>query len=184
MIAGAVCRFDCHTGLARRDFALPSFQIDSKINLMAEHVLERTQIIKKLREEVFEFFADAGNLEEITPPELNFKITTAQPIDIKKGALIDYKLKLRGIPLTWKTEITEWKPPFSFVDTALKSPYKQWIHRHTFEENEAGETIMKDVVRYRLPFEPLGDLAHFIVKRELKYIFDYRYKVIEEIFKL
>lgn len=150
---------------------------------MAEYILEREQIIKRPREEVFDFFADAVNLERITPPELNFHITTPQPIDIKKGALIDYELKLRGIPITWKTEITQWNPPFDFVDTALKSPYKQWIHLHTFEEGNAGETIMKDIVRYRLPLEPLGDIAHFYVKKELKYIFDYRYKVIEEIFK-
>lgn len=150
---------------------------------MAEYILERKQIIERTREEVFDFFADAGNLERITPPELNFKIITPQPIDIKKGALIDYQLKLRGIPLRWKTEITQWNPPFDFVDTALKSPYKQWIHLHTFEESEAGETIMKDLVRYRLPLEPLGDLAHFYVKKELKYIFDYRCKVIEEIFQ-
>jgi ligand-binding SRPBCC domain-containing protein len=149
---------------------------------MAEHVLERRQIIERPREEVFEFFADAGNLERITPPELNFKIITAQPIDIKQGAFIDYKLKLRGIPITWKTEITGWSPPHDFTDTALESPYKQWIHLHTFEENENGETVMQDLVRYRLPFEPLGDLAHWYVKKELKYIFDYRYKVIEEIF--
>lgn len=149
---------------------------------MAEHILEREQIIERPREEVFKFFADAGNLEKITPPELQFYIITAQPIDIKKGALIDYQLKLRGIPITWKTEITEWNPPRSFTDTALKSPYKQWIHQHTFEENENGGTIMRDLVRYRLPLEPLGDLAHFIVKRELKYIFDYRYRVIEKIF--
>jgi ligand-binding SRPBCC domain-containing protein len=149
---------------------------------MAEHILERKQLIQRPREEVFEFFADAGNLERITPPELNFQIITPQPIDIKKGALIDYQLKLRGIPITWKTEITQWNPPFDFVDSALKSPYKQWIHLHTFEEGKQGETIMKDIVRYRLPFEPLGDVAHFYVKKELAYIFDYRYKVIEEIF--
>lgn len=149
---------------------------------MAEYILERKQIIARARAEVFEFFADAGNLERITPPELNFQIITAQPIDIKKGALIDYRLKLRGLPITWKTEITEWNPPHEFVDSALKSPYKQWIHLHTFEENENGATIMKDRVRYRLPFEPLGNLAHWYVKKELEYIFDYRYKVIEEIF--
>lgn len=149
---------------------------------MAEHILERTQIIKRPREEVFEFFADAGNLERITPPELNFHIITPQPIDVRKGALIDYQLKLRGIPITWKTEITQWNPPHDFVDTALQSPYRQWIHLHTFEENGANETKMCDIVRYRLPLEPLGDLAHFYVKKELKYIFDYRYKVIEEIF--
>jgi ligand-binding SRPBCC domain-containing protein len=150
---------------------------------MAEYILEREQIIKRPRAEVFEFFAVAANLERITPPELNFHIITPSPIDVKKGALIDYQLKLRGIPLTWKTEITEWNPPCDFVDTALQSPYKQWIHLHTFEEGAKGETIMKDMVRYRLPFEPLGDLAHFYVKKELKYIFDYRYKVIEEIFQ-
>jgi len=149
---------------------------------MAEHILHREQIIKRSREEVFAFFADALNLERITPPELNFKILSPQPIDIKKGALIDYRLKLRGISLTWKTEITEWNPLHSFVDTALKSPYRQWIHQHKFTIGEAGETIMEDIVRYRLPFEPFGDLAHWLVKKELNYIFDYRYKVIKEIF--
>lgn len=146
---------------------------------MAEYILERRQIIERPRAEVFDFFADAGNLEKITPPELNFKIISPQPIDIKKGAFIDYKLKLRGIPITWKTEITQWNPPHDFVDTALKSPYKQWIHLHTFETGKRGETIMQDRVRYRLPFEPFGDLAHWYVKKELNYIFDYRYKVIE-----
>jgi ligand-binding SRPBCC domain-containing protein len=150
---------------------------------MAEYILEREQTIKRPREEVFEFFADARNLERITPPELNFHILTPSLIDIKKGALIDYELKLRGIPITWKTEITRWNPPHDFVDTALRSPYKQWIHLHTFEAGEGGETIMKDVVRYRLPLEPLGDVAHFYVKKELKYIFDYRCKIIEEIFQ-
>lgn len=151
---------------------------------MAEYILERRQIVARPPGEVFGFFADAGNLERITPPELNFHIISPQPIDIKKGALIDYRLKLHGIPITWKTEITQWNPPFDFVDTALKSPYKQWIHLHTFEEGKTGETIMKDIVRYRLPFEPLGDIGLFIVKRELKYIFDYRYQAIEEIFKV
>lgn len=150
---------------------------------MGEHILEREQIIRRPRAEVFEFFADVVNLERITPPELNFHIITPQPIEVKIGTLIDYELKLRGIPITWKTEITKWNPPHEFVDTALKSPYKQWIHLHIFEEGaDAGETIMKDIVRYRLPLEPLGDIAHFYVKKELAYIFDYRRKVIEEIF--
>jgi len=150
---------------------------------MAEHILEREQIVRRPRAEVFDFFADAVNLERITPPELNFHIITPQPIEVRKGTLIDYELKLRGIPITWKTEITQWNPPHDFVDTALKSPYKQWIHLHTFEEGtDENETIMRDVVRYRLPLEPLGDIAHFYVKKELAYIFDYRRKVIEEIF--
>lgn len=150
---------------------------------MSEHILEREQIIKHPIREVFDFFADAVNLEKITPPQLNFHIITPQPIDIKKGTLIEYQLKLRGLPIKWKTEITEWNPPFAFVDTALKSPYKQWIHLHTFEEGKNGETIMRDRVRYRLPFEPLGDFAHWYVKKELKYIFDYRYRVVKEYFE-
>jgi ligand-binding SRPBCC domain-containing protein len=149
---------------------------------MAEHILERRQIIERPREEVFEFFSDAGNLEKITPPELNFHIITPQPIDLKKGALIDYRLKLRGIPITWKTEITEWNPPFAFVDSALKSPYKQWIHLHRFSDGANGETIMEDRVRYRLPLEPFGDLAHWYVRKELNYIFDFRRKIVEQIF--
>ena len=149
---------------------------------MAEHILKRTQIIQRPRAEVFAFFADAGNLERITPPELNFHIITPQPINIEKGCLIDYQLRLRGVPITWKTEITQWNPPFDFVDSALKSPYKQWIHLHRFTETSQNETVMEDMVRYRLPFEPFGDIAHWYVKKELAYIFDYRYKIIEELF--
>ena len=149
---------------------------------MAEHILEREQILRAPIETVFEFFADARNLERITPPELEFKIITPQPNDIRRGALIDYKLKLRGVSIIWKTEIAEWNPPREFVDSALKSPYKQWIHRHTFEESASGETVMRDLVRYHLPFEPLGDLAHWLVRRELKHIFDYRRKIVAEIF--
>lgn len=92
---------------------------------MSEHLLNRKLTLDLPCREVFDFFADAGNLERITPPKLNFHIITPQPIDVKKGALIDYRLKLRGLPLTWKTVISVWNPPFEFVDESLKSPYKQ-----------------------------------------------------------
>jgi ligand-binding SRPBCC domain-containing protein len=151
---------------------------------MAEHILTRKLTLDLPREKVFQFFADAGNLERITPPELNFHIITPQPIKVGKGALIDYQLKLRGLPITWKTEISEWNPPGVFVDRALKSPYKQWIHRHVFTENANGATDIEDIVRYRLPFEPFGDLAHWFVRRELDYIFDYRQKVVAEILQM
>ncbi|HEX8286618.1 MAG TPA: SRPBCC family protein [Pyrinomonadaceae bacterium] len=148
---------------------------------MSEHILTRKLTLDLPREKVFDFFADAVNLERITPPELNFQIITAQPIDIRKGTLIDYRLKLRGIPLKWKTEISVWNPPYEFVDRALKSPYRQWIHRHTFTEIEKNKTLIEDEVRYRLPLEPLGDLAHFLVRKELNYIFDFRQKTVAEI---
>lgn len=148
---------------------------------MAEYILTRKLTLDLPIEKVFDFFADAGNLERITPPELNFKIITPQPIDIKKGALIDYQLKLRGLPLTWKTIISTWNPPHVFVDEALKSPYKQWIHRHAFTEISENRTLIEDQVKYRLPLEPFGDLAHWFVRRELDYIFDYRQKEVKEI---
>lgn len=148
---------------------------------MSEYVLERKLTLDLPIEKVFEFFADAGNLERITPPELNFHIISPQPIDIKKGALIDYRLRLRGFPITWRTIISEWNPPHSFVDEALKSPYRQWIHRHAFATNAAGGTDIEDVVRYRLPLAPLGNLAHWFVRRELDYIFDFRQKTVKEI---
>jgi len=150
---------------------------------MAEHILKRSLTLNLPRERVFAFFADAGNLERITPPQLNFHIITPQPIDIKQGALIDYKLKLRGLPLIWRTVISVWRPPFEFVDEALKSPYKQWIHRHTFTALPDGATQIDDEVRYRLPLEPLGDIAHFLVKKELNYIFDFRNRAVAEILR-
>jgi ligand-binding SRPBCC domain-containing protein len=148
---------------------------------MAEHILHRELTLDLSRERVFEFFADAANLERITPPELSFHIITPQPIEVHKGTLIDYKLKLHGLPITWRTEITTWNPPFEFVDTQLRGPYAQWIHRHTFTEIDKRKTLIEDEVRYRLPLEPLGDIAHFIVRRELNYIFDYRQKAVRTI---
>jgi ligand-binding SRPBCC domain-containing protein len=148
---------------------------------MTEHILRRELTLDLPRKTVFNFFADAGNLERITPPELKFHIITKQPVDIKKGTLIDYRLKLRGFPVKWQTIIAEWNPPNLFVDEALKSPYKQWIHRHSFTEIKKNKTLIEDEVRYRLPFEPLGDFAHWFVRRELDYIFDFRQKVVKEI---
>ena len=118
---------------------------------MAEHFLTRTHTIDLPRQDVFEFFADASNLEHITPPELNFHIITPQPIDIKQGTLIDYKLKMRGIPIKWRTEISVWEPPFRFVDQQLRGPYNQWIHTHTFTALSPTHTLMGAEVRYSLP---------------------------------
>ncbi len=148
---------------------------------MAEHILTRSMTLDVPREEAFAFFADAGNLERITPPELNFHIITPQPIHIRQGTLIDYELRMRGFPVKWRTEISVWEPPFRFVDQQIRGPYSQWIHTHTFTALEPNKTLIEDEVLYRLPLEPLGDIAHFFVRRELEYIFDYRQKAVAEV---
>lgn len=141
---------------------------------MAMHLLERTQRLDPPPEQVFPFFADAGNLERITPPWLGFSIETPQPIDMRRGALIDYRLQLHGMPLSWHTEIALWDPPHRFVDVQLSGPYRLWHHTHTFEPDGEG-TLMRDVVRYALPFGAIGEIAHrVIVRRDLDRIFDFR----------
>ncbi len=147
---------------------------------MAEHILTRELTLELPREQVFAFFADAKNLELITPTHLNFKITSPGPIELREGTLIDYQLSLHGIPMNWRTEITEWDPPHRFVDTQLKGPYSQWVHTHSFSVLDSNSTLIEDEVHYRLPLGPLGDLFHFIVEGELKKIFDYRTKVVTE----
>jgi len=148
---------------------------------MAKHVFRTSATIDLPIDEVFAFFSNAENLERITPAQLGFNIITPTPIEMRKGTLIDYTLKLQGFPIKWRTEITRWEPPHLFEDAQLIGPYKQWIHQHRFTETENNKTLMEDEVRYRLPFEPFGDLAKFFVEREITNIFKYRSKVITDI---
>jgi ligand-binding SRPBCC domain-containing protein len=150
---------------------------------MAEYIFEAELELPRPREEVFPFFAKAENLQTITPPSLGFRILTPLPIEMRQGTLIDYKISLHGVPMTWRTEITHWEPPFEFEDSQLSGPYKQWIHRHTFTDTGRGTTLMKDVVRYRLPFEPLGDVMQWLIHREVTGIFEYRTRIITDLFK-
>ena len=129
--------------------------------------------VPRPRPAVFAFFADAGNLQRITPPQLDFRIVTPQPIAMQPGARIDYRLQLFGVPFGWRTEITAWEPPCRFVDLQRAGPYRLWEHTHHFAETAAG-TRIDDVVRYQLPLAPLGELAHLVVRWQLNYIFRYR----------
>jgi ligand-binding SRPBCC domain-containing protein len=123
------------------------------------------------REVVFEFFADAGNLEWLTPPWLHFEIRTPRPIAMRAGALIDYRLRLHGLPLKWRTEISLWEPPYQFVDQQLRGPYQLWRHLHTFESRDGG-TYCTDRVEYAFWG---GALVHnLLVRRDLDQIFTYR----------
>jgi ligand-binding SRPBCC domain-containing protein len=144
--------------------------------------LEREQTVKAPRDEVFQFFADAANLEQMTPPELGFEILTPQPIEMRVGARIDYRITLHRVPMTWQTLIEDYEPNDVFVDVQIKGPYKVWHHTHTFADAPGGGTVLGDHVRYALPFGPLGTLAHPIVKRQLKRIFDYRARVMQDRF--
>ena len=144
------------------------------------HVLRRETRIERPIDEVFAFFGDALNLERITPPELRFRILTATPIEMRPGARIEYRLSLFGVPFKWETAITAWEPPHRFVDEQLRGPYRQWVHTHSFRA-EGSATVISDEVVYALPFAPLGELAGFLVRRQLARIFTYRQRAIERL---
>lgn len=141
---------------------------------------KQTTILQHPIEEVYAFFSNAENLEKITPPLLGFQIITPTPIEIREGCLIDYKLKIHGFPLRWRTLISHWEPPYRFVDQQLKGPYRQWIHEHTFETIENGAaTRMTDYVKYSIF---AGWLVHRWVRKDIETIFNYRTQVINELF--
>lgn len=140
---------------------------------MREAILERQTWVPHPIAVVFPFFAAAENLAQLTPPELGFRIRSELPIAMRAGTLIDYTIRLYGLPMKWRTEITQWDPPHEFADAQLRGPYAKWEHTHTFREERGGTTIVDRVV-YALPFGVLGRLAQPLVRRQLKRIFDYR----------
>jgi ligand-binding SRPBCC domain-containing protein len=135
-----------------------------------EHRLEAAIELPRPRADVFPFFADAANLEAITPPWLAFRIVTPLPVEMRAGTIIEYRLRLHGVPLAWRTEIAAWEPPVRFVDRQLHGPYRLWEHEHRFEERD-GRTLALDRVRYRARG---GRLAGPLVARDLRRIFAFR----------
>ncbi|SMC25655.1 Ligand-binding SRPBCC domain-containing protein [Desulfacinum hydrothermale DSM 13146] len=140
---------------------------------MRIHHFETRILLPASPAHVFPFFADAANLERITPPELSFRILTELPIAMAEGTLIDYKLRLFGVPFRWKTRIRKWAPPRCFVDEQIRGPYRLWVHTHTFEPRPQG-TLMTDRVRYALPLYPLGEMGAPAIHRLIQWIFWYR----------
>lgn len=130
-------------------------------------------------ERLFSFFGDAANLDAITPPWLHFRILTPPPVAMRAGTLIDYRLRVHGVPLRWRTRISAWEPPHRFVDEQLRGPYRQWIHEHKFEACDGG-TLARDHVRYAVPFDAL--VHRWLVRRDIEKIFQYRSEMLHKQF--
>ena len=146
-----------------------------------EYVLERRQRLELPVERAFDFFAQARNLAAITPPWMGFVVTTPGPIEMRPGTLIDYRLKLHGVPVRWRTRIAAWEPPVRFVDVQVRGPYALWEHTHTFEPDGEHAVLIGDRVRYAIPLGLLGQAAHAaFVKRDLRRVFDYRERAVAE----
>ena len=144
--------------------------------------LERQQIVPRPRDEVFAFFAEAKNLERLTPAFLNFRILSPLPIELRSGALIDYQIRLGGFPMHWLTRIESFEAPVRFIDVQLSGPYRYWHHVHEFQDTPGGTRVI-DRVTYALPFGFLGGLAHrLLVRRALERIFKYRQQRLTELF--
>jgi ligand-binding SRPBCC domain-containing protein len=142
------------------------------------HVLERGQRLARPPQDVFPFFADALNLEAITPPWLRFQVVTPEPVTMAEGTLLEYRLRLHGVPVRWLTRIAVWDPPVRFADVQVRGPYRLWHHTHSFEPDGDG-TLMRDRVRYALPLGLLGELAHVaLVRRDLDRIFTFRHEAV------
>lgn len=148
---------------------------------MKDHVLRTTLHLAVPKDRVFAFFADATNLARITPPDVSFRIRTPLPITFQVGTLIDYSIGLHGVPMRWRTRIASWRPGEEFVDEQLRGPYARWVHRHSFRDDGAGGTVIDDEVQYRLPLGRLGNLAHPLVRRQLRHIFAYRTVVVKRL---
>ena len=149
---------------------------------MQYNELIKTQFIPKPIDEVFSFFSKPENLEQITPKYLHFKIQTPSPIKMEVGSIIDYTIKLRGIPMKWRSIISSYNPPYQFIDEQISGPYSVWHHTHIFKEKDNG-TEIEDYVKYKIPLGFLGRITDYLfVKKDLDNIFEYRKEVINNIF--
>lgn len=146
---------------------------------MRERQFESEIWLPRPREELFVFFSDAANLQTLTPGWLHFQIITPVPIEIRAGSLIDYRLRIHGLPIRWQTKITVWEPPHRFVDVQARGPYRRWIHEHIFEPRGTG-TVIRDRIRYGVPFDFLSH--RWFVRPDIERIFAYRTEKMRALF--
>ena len=177
---GGIAELPCEAGALRRWWRDRATIIEHGTTQNGDRYLETTTSLPRGIDEVFAFFANAENLERITPPELAFRILTPTPIDIEEGSIIDFRLRLFGVPFGWRTRIVQWQPNEQFVDEQIRGPYKSWRHLHRFVEWGNG-TRMTDRVEYRLPLQPAGALALPLVRRQLDRIFRFRASTIRQL---
>jgi len=147
---------------------------------MKEFTFQAEQWLPRPREEIFTFFGEARNLQAITPSWLRFEVLTPQPIRMRPGTLIDYRIRVHGIPMRWRTEIVQWNPPQCFVDVQVRGPYTLWHHTHTFEVRDSG-TLCCDRVRYRPPGG--GLMNRLFIRRDVERIFAFRKEKLIQIFR-
>ena len=146
-------------------------------------IFERTTIVEAPAETVWAFFSDPANLAKITPPSMGFEIVSSPGRALQAGDRIDYRIRIAGLPVRWRTLISDWDPPRSFTDEQEKGPYRRWTHRHTFQPMDDGKVLVTDRVEYELPLGVVGRLAGgFWVRRQLRKIFDYRSEIIRREF--
>jgi ligand-binding SRPBCC domain-containing protein len=138
-------------------------------------ILHAIQTFEGTPQEVFPFFADARNLERITPGSLKFRILTDDPIEMREGATIDYALRVNGIPVRWRSEILDWHPGLKFVDRQLRGPYRKWVHEHRFI-GTGSHTEMHDIVEYEVAGPSF--IERKLVRPQLHQIFEYRQQVL------
>lgn len=141
--------------------------------------LEAEVVLPRPLDEVFAFFSSARNLEILTPPFLRFQVLTPEPIVMEPGTVIDYRLRLRGVPLRWQSVISAWEPPHRFVDEQRRGPYRVWIHEHTFAAQD-DSTVARD----RVSYDHFGGrwVNRLLVARDLRKVFAYRCQKLEETF--
>ncbi len=146
---------------------------------MPGFILETAQWLPRAPEDIFHFYADAFRLEDLTPQLLRFRVVTPPPIEMRTGVEIDYRLKLHGLPLKWRSRITVWDPPLRFVDEQVKGPYRRWVHEHRFTPRDGG-TLVEDHVNYDMLGGWLAD--RLLVRNDLRKIFEYRQQRLAQIF--